>query len=157
MPENIFDQQDSLTTSITGLTCKPLAILSGTISPEEMSRARGGDGSASEKDGDKESDTLIDLLAYPLEEPPGQLCEDPSCIDCCCDDTQPCPPDGPSFGAGLDEEDSSLLDEITETAEEIWDEATEFVEDVWDWLTDEEEEEEEIEDETEEDTEVYDP
>ena len=41
MPENIFQQQDGITTSITGLTCKPLTILSETISPEEMSMARG--------------------------------------------------------------------------------------------------------------------
>ena len=40
MSENIFEH----TTSIAGLTCKPLAILSETISPQEMSRARGGDG-----------------------------------------------------------------------------------------------------------------
>ena len=40
MPENIFEH----TTSIAGLTCKPLSILSETISPQEMSRARGGDG-----------------------------------------------------------------------------------------------------------------
>ena len=40
MSENIFEH----TTSIAGLTCKPLAILSETISPEEMSMARGGDG-----------------------------------------------------------------------------------------------------------------
>ncbi len=40
MSENIFEH----TTSIVGLTCKPLSILSETISPQEMSRARGGDG-----------------------------------------------------------------------------------------------------------------
>ncbi len=39
MPESIFEH----TTSIAGLTCKPLAILSEAISPEEMSMARGGD------------------------------------------------------------------------------------------------------------------
>ena len=38
MPENIFEH----TTSIAGLTCKPLSILSETISPQEMSRVRGG-------------------------------------------------------------------------------------------------------------------
>ena len=38
MQENILEH----TTSITGLTCKPLAILSETISPQEMSRVRGG-------------------------------------------------------------------------------------------------------------------
>ncbi len=40
MSENIFEH----TTSIAGLTCKPLSILSETISPQEMSRARGGNG-----------------------------------------------------------------------------------------------------------------
>ena len=39
MPESIFEH----TTSIAGLTCKPLAILSETISSQEMSMARGGD------------------------------------------------------------------------------------------------------------------
>ncbi len=39
MPENIFEH----TTSIAGLTCKPLDILSETISTQEMSMARGGD------------------------------------------------------------------------------------------------------------------
>lgn len=38
MQENILEH----TTSIAGLTCKPLSILSETISPQEMSRARGG-------------------------------------------------------------------------------------------------------------------
>lgn len=40
MSENIFAH----TISIAGLTCKSLAILSETISPQEMSRARGGNG-----------------------------------------------------------------------------------------------------------------
>ncbi len=40
MQENILEH----TTSIAGLTCKPLSILSETISPQEMSMARGGDG-----------------------------------------------------------------------------------------------------------------
>ena len=40
MSENIFEH----TTSIVGLTCKPLSILSETISPQEMSRAQGGNG-----------------------------------------------------------------------------------------------------------------
>lgn len=38
MSENIFEH----TTFIAGLTCKPLAILSETVSPQEMSMARGG-------------------------------------------------------------------------------------------------------------------
>ncbi len=40
MSENISEH----TTSITGLTCKPLAILSETISIQEMNMARGGGG-----------------------------------------------------------------------------------------------------------------
>ena len=43
MQENILEH----TTSIAGLTCKPLSILSETISPQEMSRVRGGDGMGS--------------------------------------------------------------------------------------------------------------
>lgn len=39
MLKNIFEH----TTSIAGLTCKPLSILSETISSQEMSMARGGD------------------------------------------------------------------------------------------------------------------
>lgn len=38
MSENSFEH----TTSIVGLTCEPLNILSETISPQEMSRVRGG-------------------------------------------------------------------------------------------------------------------
>ena len=38
MQENILEH----TTSIAGLTCKPLSILSETISPQEMNMARGG-------------------------------------------------------------------------------------------------------------------
>ncbi len=66
MPENIFQQQDGITTSITGLTCKPLTILSETISPEEMSMARGGNDYGN-------SGGLED----------GAGC-DPHCIDHCC-------------------------------------------------------------------------
>ncbi len=40
MSESIFEH----TTSIAGLTCKPLAILSETISQKEMNKARGGGG-----------------------------------------------------------------------------------------------------------------
>ena len=40
MSESIFEH----TTSTSGLTCKPLSILSETISSQEMSMARGGDG-----------------------------------------------------------------------------------------------------------------
>ena len=40
MAESIFEH----TTSIAGLTCEPLNILSETISSQEMSTIRGGDG-----------------------------------------------------------------------------------------------------------------
>ena len=63
MPENIFEH----TTSIAGLTCKPLSILSETISSQEMSMARGGN-----DNGDPGG----------LEE--GTGC-DPYCIDPCCE------------------------------------------------------------------------
>lgn len=67
MQENILEH----TTSIAGLTCKPLSILSETISPQEMSRVRGGGG-------------------HDIEEPPetgpppGTECP-PGCRDYCCD------------------------------------------------------------------------
>ncbi len=61
MPENIFQQQDGITTSITGLTCKPLTILSETISPQEMSRTRGGNGC----NNDDDDDDPIDMNTTP--------------------------------------------------------------------------------------------
>ncbi len=66
MSENIFEH----TTSIVGLTCKPLSILSETISPQEMNMARGGDHHIHE----------------PPETgpPPGMECP-PGCQDYCCD------------------------------------------------------------------------
>ena len=62
MTENISEH----TTSLTGLTCKPLAILSETISPQEMSMARGGNDNGNPGG---------------LEQ--GAGC-DPHCIDHCC-------------------------------------------------------------------------
>ena len=58
MPENIFEH----TTSIAGLTCKPLSILSKTISPQEMSRARGGNGCGEKK---KEEEDPVDMNTTP--------------------------------------------------------------------------------------------
>lgn len=52
MSENISEQSEGITTSITRLTCKPLAILSETISTQEMNMARGG--------GDDDDDDPID-------------------------------------------------------------------------------------------------
>ena len=140
MPENIFDQQDSLTTSITGLTCKPLAILSETISPQEMSMVRGG------TDLGQDPPIPEGTVCFPE----GPYVPEPTAL----------PEPEPSLWEEITETAEDVWEEITETAEEVWDEATEFVEDVWDWLTDDEEEEEEEkidEEETEEDTEVYDP
>ena len=71
MSKNIFEPRYDIATPIAGLTCKPLSILPETISPQEMSLARGGN--------DKEE-----------EEPPDprlpwwDQCE-PGCIDPCCD------------------------------------------------------------------------
>ena len=50
MSEKVFEH----TASITGLTCKPLSILSEPISTQEMSRARGGN------DGTHNVDTRLD-------------------------------------------------------------------------------------------------
>ena len=49
MPENIFEH----TTSIAGLTCKPLSIFSETISTQEMSMVRGGN---------EGEDTMFELM-----------------------------------------------------------------------------------------------
>ena len=73
MPENIFEH----TTSIVGLTCKPLAILSETISPQEMSRTQGGNGCGEKK---KEEDPIdwndrpgvSDFINSHLGSPPGE-------------------------------------------------------------------------------------
>lgn len=73
MPENIFEH----TTSIEGLTCKPLAILSETISPQEMSRTQGGNGCGEKK---KEEDPIdwndrpgvSDFINSHLGPPPGE-------------------------------------------------------------------------------------
>ncbi len=68
MPENIFEH----TTSVARLTCKPLSILSKTISPQEMSMARGGNGNNRKEE------------PPTLPPPPGTEC-DPGCINHCCD------------------------------------------------------------------------
>ena len=64
MSENIFEH----TTSIVGLTCKPLSILSETISPQEMSMAQGGNGNGKCK---KEEDP-VDMNTTPG---PGDIVE----------------------------------------------------------------------------------
>lgn len=65
MPENIFEH----TTSISGLTCKPLSILSETISPQEMSMARGGNGLPNVK---VPGDGQMDDGTTSLDEIPGE-------------------------------------------------------------------------------------
>ena len=149
MPENIFEH----TTSLEGLTCKPLAILSETISPQEMSRARGGDGDPFDtKYGDSNYDPGTIGSKAPGQIAPGsnEQC-DIGCTQPCCDQGQDQDPQNLAFptvggggggGGGLvgpivggggggggtgedgDAEDSSL-----------WD-------DIWDWLTGDEDEDE---------------
>lgn len=63
MSESIFEH----TTSLAGLTCKPLSILSETISPQEMRLVRGGNGNGGQGGIDE-----------------GAGC-DPYCIDTCCE------------------------------------------------------------------------
>ena len=46
MLKNIFEKRYDIATPIAGLTCKPLSILPETISPKEMSLARGGNDEA---------------------------------------------------------------------------------------------------------------
>ena len=75
MQENILEH----TTSIAGLTYKPLAILSETISPQEMSRAQGGNG-CGEKKKEEEKDPIdwndrpgaSDFISSHLGRPPGE-------------------------------------------------------------------------------------
>ena len=72
MPENILEH----TTSIAGLTCKPLSILSETISPEEMSMARGGNGGKKNKCEDEDpidwntGPTFLDIVGSLFGRPP---------------------------------------------------------------------------------------
>ena len=139
MSESIFAH----TTSIAGLTCKPLSILSETIATQEMSRVRGGT--------DIEPENPPPIPEETICFPEGPYEPEPTAL----------PEPEPSLWEEITETAEEVWEDITETAEEVWDETTEIVEDVWDWLTgddeEEETEEEETEDETEEDTEVYDP
>ena len=134
MSESIFEH----TTSIAGLTCKPLAILSETISSEEMSIARGGNEGES---------TMFELMVSNSDEGNQQtgdptVCQsNPNCYDEKTDggsSTQSgtllggSPPSlyggyGGSGGGGDDEGDND---------DSSW------LEDIWDWLTDEDEEDE---------------
>ena len=133
MSENILEH----TTSIAGLTCKPLAILSETISPEEMSRARGGNEGES---------TMFEIMVNNSDEGNQQtgdptVCQsNPNCYDE--------KPDGgsstqsgtllisnPSLIGGYGGYSGGGDDGENNDDSSLWD-------DIWDWLTDEEEEDE---------------
>ena len=129
MSENISEY----TTSITGLTCKPLAILSETISPQEMSMVRGGNGAVS--GGCIEPD------------PPIEVVDEENPYPCPCEgelSDPPCPCESEDF---IEPDDGDGEDGS------FWEDVTDIVEDVWDWLTDDEEEEDEEDEEDEEETE----
>ena len=84
MSESIFEH----TTSITGLTCKPLSILSETISTQEMSMARGGNGGSRPHD----VDTSLDpgrVYNELLKEYGGNSCPDGCPLPCCEKDPNP--------------------------------------------------------------------
>ena len=72
MPENISEH----TTSIAGLTCKPLAIISKTISPQEMSMARGGIGLDETRVSSETSTHPLDQALNPQPESRGTLSTD---------------------------------------------------------------------------------
>ena len=63
MLKNIFEERYDIATPIAGLTCKPLSILPETISPKEMSLARGGNG-------DEDDDPFYDFdqIYNPLDD-----------------------------------------------------------------------------------------
>ncbi|MCE2435617.1 MAG: hypothetical protein J4F29_22270 [Candidatus Latescibacteria bacterium] len=124
MSENISEH----TTSITGLTCKPLAILSETISPQEMSMARGGTDYVEPCPRNEDED---------VEDP--YPCETPDGLPCPCDE---------EIIESDDGEDSSLWEDVTEIVDDVWDWLTDDdVEEEWpeeEDIEEEETEEEEI-------------
>ena len=157
MPENIFEH----TTSITGITCKPLSILSETISPQEMSMARGGNGTGSGGPGsmssgqpptNQEGKSWQEAAQKALEEqkPPlpglheGGYIPDPSSYNI----------DGPGGPGGEGINPIGDAFEWCVNLEDAW----EDLEDAWDWLTGEEEDDEGEEDgmeDGEDDDETY--
>lgn len=111
MPENSFEH----TTSITRLTCKPLSILSETISTQEMSRARGGN-----DNGDPGG----------LEQ--GGGC-DPHCIDHCCQPVEviivdPVPKGGRVVSSSRPNGESTVVG-----SPDLIEEAADIVSDVAEW------------------------
>ena len=76
MSKNIFEPRYDIATPIAGLTCKPLAILPETISPQEMSLARGGnDGKKKRRTPDMDSvpsmwDIITNIFGSPSDGPP---------------------------------------------------------------------------------------
>ena len=155
MPENIFEHS----TSIVGLTCKPLDILPETISPQEMSRARGGNdgaggpaGPGAPQPGQNPDEAKTEGKVWQqaaqevikdqkpklpgLEE--GGYVPDPSSYNI----------NGPG-GEGINPIGDAFqwaVERVTENVTDVW----EDVKDEWDWFWEEEEDEGE-EDEGEED------
>ena len=126
MSENISEY----TTSLAGLTCKPLAILSETISPQEMSRVRGGTDYVEPCPWNEDEEVEN---PYPCETPDGE----------------PCPCDEEIIESD-DGEDSSLWEDVTEIVDDVWDWLNgDDVEEEWseEDIEDEETEDEETEDE----------
>ncbi len=182
MQENILEH----TTSIAGLTCKPLAILSETISPQEMSRARGGNGGERPHNVNTRFDpgSSTSGLAGRVTPGSGEGCEI-GCFEYCCDEG----PQGdegpqnlafPTFGGsggggggggdvlgpfggggGGSSSNSDATNDDEDHLGNFWD--FDFDDDTEDECTvpydcgDDEEEEDYSEEETQEDTVVYDP
>ena len=160
MSENIFEH----TTSIARLTCKPLAILSETISPQEMSRARGGDGTGSggpgsmssgqpptkpeQKSWQKEAEKALKEQESPLPGlHEGGYIPDPSSYNI--NGGEGINPIGDAFEWCVNQVSEDLQDaweDLQDAGEDLQD-AGEDLQDAWDWLTGEEEEDEGEEDE----------
>ena len=89
MPENILEH----TTSIAGLTCKPLSILSQTISTQEMSMARGGNGDPYDTRY-RNSGHDPGQIYNDLKDNYGTGCDDSCTLPCCEGDPDPSPQTG---------------------------------------------------------------
>lgn len=70
MSKNIFEPRHDIATPIAGLTCKPLSILPETISPQEMSLARGGNGDDDPYDFDEIYDPLDEKTVTTMDKIP---------------------------------------------------------------------------------------
>ena len=166
MSEKVFEQSEGITTSLAGFTCKPLAVLSETILPQEMSTIRGGDGTGSGGPGSMssgqpptkpEQKSWQEAAQKTLEEQKplmpglheGEYVPDYSSYNF----------DGPG-GEGINPIGDAFewcVNQVSEDLEAAWEDlqdagedlqdAWEDVQDAWDWLTGEEEEDEGEEDE----------